>query len=288
MANAVAKKIQTSPPVQQAVQGKVSLMARIADRYAVDPDKMKATLIATAFRQKSKPDKPVVAISDEQLMMLLVVADQYKLNPFTRELYAFPSEGGIVAIVSVDGWIRIVNERPELKSISFEMAPSGTEDPWISCTIERHDRNKPTTITEFLSECSRNTEPWNQMPRRMLRHKALIQCARVAFGFGGIFDPDEAERIVSVIEQPTRPAIEGKPKTSPPKARLKQDAPPADDEVQRITMDQATTIADKLKEEGVELNRWLEHVGLTAIEDIDARGFQSALDFIDELSAARD
>jgi hypothetical protein len=29
----------------------------------------------------------------------------------------------------------------------------------------------------------------------MLRHKAMIQCARLAFGFVGIFDEDEAERI---------------------------------------------------------------------------------------------
>jgi hypothetical protein len=37
----------------------------------------------------------------------------------------------------------------------------------------------------------------------MLRHKAMIQCARVAFGFVGVFDPDEAERIVEV--EPTAP-----------------------------------------------------------------------------------
>jgi len=30
----------------------------------------------------------------------------------------------------------------------------------------------------------------------MLRHKAMIQCARLAFGFVGIFDDDEAARIV--------------------------------------------------------------------------------------------
>ncbi|EEW4602325.1 phage recombination protein Bet, partial [Escherichia coli] len=33
-------------------------------------------------------------------------------------------------------------------------------------------------------------------PKRMLRHKAMIQCARLAFGFAGIYDNDEAERIV--------------------------------------------------------------------------------------------
>lgn len=293
MGNAVAKKSEPAPPaVTQAVQGKISLMARIADRYAVDPDRMKATLIATAFRQKSKEGKQAVVISDEQLMMLLVVADQYKLNPFTREIYAFPSEGGIVAIVSVDGWIRIINERPELKSISFELAPAGTEDPWISCTIERHDRNKPTTITEFLSECSRNTDPWNQMPRRMLRHKALIQCARVAFGFAGIFDPDEADRIVSVIQQPTRPALPGKPKTEAPRARIKQDAPPADeppaDEPQMhncITLDQATTIADKLKEEGIALSMLLATFEIGSLEELPAANYEAALATIAEASA---
>jgi hypothetical protein len=43
----------------------------------------------------------------------------------------------------------------------------------------------------------------------MLRHKATIQCARIAFSLAGIFDPDEAERIAETGEtekpQITRP-----------------------------------------------------------------------------------
>jgi phage recombination protein Bet len=289
MANAVAKKSEPVPvpAATQAVQGRVSLMARIADRYSVDPDKMKATLIATAFRQRpAKEGKEPVVVSDEQLMMLLIVADQYKLNPFTKEIYAFPSELGIVPIISVDGWIRIINERPELKSIQFEYAPEGTDpkDAWIGCIIERHDRNRPIEIREYLAECYRDTGPWKSHSRRMLRHKALIQCARIAFGFAGVFDPDEGERIVSVVDQ-VHPQISGKPETRAPQARVKHDAaPPADPEIQRITMDQATAIADKLKEEGVALERFLAHVGLKSIEDIDARGYASAFEAIDELS----
>ncbi len=34
------------------------------------------------------------------------------------------------------------------------------------------------------------------MPQRMLRHKAMIQCARIAFGYGGIYDQDEGEKIL--------------------------------------------------------------------------------------------
>jgi len=62
----------------------------------------------------------------------------------------------------------------------------------VTCKIMRKDRAHPTVVTEYLSECIRNTDPWKK-PVRMLRHKAAIQCARYAFGLGGIMEQDEAE-----------------------------------------------------------------------------------------------
>lgn len=165
-----------------------SLIVKIADQYGVDADKMLDTLKATAFKVK-QGDPP---ISNEQMMALLVVADQYHLNPFTREIYAFPDKGGIVPVVGVDGWSRIINEHPQMDGVDFTEADDGT---WIDCTIYRKDRTHPTKVREWFSECKRGTGPWQSHPRRMLRHKALIQCARVAFGFVGIYDQDEAERI---------------------------------------------------------------------------------------------
>ena len=170
---------------------KVSLLAKIADRYGVEPTKMMETLKATAFKSSTP-------VSNEQMMALLIVADQYHLNPFTKELFAFPDKGGIVPVVSVDGWVRIINERPELDGIEFEWEGIGTPDMACTCIIWRKDRQHAIRITEYLIECKRNTEPWNKSPRRMLRHKALIQCARVAFGFAGIYDEDEAQRIVNM------------------------------------------------------------------------------------------
>ena len=58
---------------------------------------------------------------------------------------------------------------------------------------KRQDRKRPVKTIEYLDECFRSTDPWKQMPSRMLRHKALIQCARLAFGFSGILDVDEAQ-----------------------------------------------------------------------------------------------
>jgi hypothetical protein len=70
---------------------------------------------------------------------------------------------------------------------------------WIECVIFRKDRQKPIVIREFFSEVVRNANfatPWDTHPNRMHRHKTLIQCARVAFGFAGIYDDDEAIRIL--------------------------------------------------------------------------------------------
>ena len=47
--------------------------------------------------------------------------------------------------------------------------------------------------------------PWQSHTKRMLRHKALIQGARIAFGFAGIYDEDEAHRIIegeAIVEKP--------------------------------------------------------------------------------------
>ncbi len=183
-----------SPPASVALAPvpathRSSLVAKIANRYGVDSDKLLATLKATAFRQQD--GKPPA--TNEQLMALLVVADQYRLNPFTKEIYAFADKGGIVPVVGLDGWARIINEQEKFDGLSFSMPEDGSS---CTCTIYRKDRGHPTEVTEYLAECKRSTGPWGSHPRRMLRHKALIQTARLAFGFAGIYDDDEARRIV--------------------------------------------------------------------------------------------
>ena len=141
---------------------------------------------------KSTAFKGGIQVSDAQMTALMVVSDQYGLNPFTREIYAFPDKGGIIPVVGVDGWSRIINEHPQFDGLEFEQNDDSCT--WI---MFRKDRSHPTKVTEWLSECKRdNAQPWKSHPKRMLRHKALIQCARLSFGFVGIYDQDEAERII--------------------------------------------------------------------------------------------
>jgi phage recombination protein Bet len=167
-----------------ATAPKNSALSLMATRLNVDPTKLLDTLKNTVFK----------GATNDELLALVVVANQYGLSPFLKEIYAFPAKGGgIVPVVSVDGWIRMMNDHPQFDGIDYEWEREGGK--LISCTsiIHRKDRAHPTRVTEYLSECKRNTDPW-KMEHRMLRHKATIQGARVAFGFSGIVDEDEADR----------------------------------------------------------------------------------------------
>jgi phage recombination protein Bet len=161
-----------------------TLTTKLAARLDMgDGTGLMETLKATAFKGP---------VTDAQMTALMIVANQYGLNPWTKEIYAFPDKNnGIVPVVGVDGWSRIINSHSMFDGIDFEQDADS-----CTCTIHRKDRGHPIRVTEYMVECKRPVGPWQSHPYRMLRHKALIQCARLAFGFVGIFDQDEAERIV--------------------------------------------------------------------------------------------
>ena len=162
----------------------------LADKYMVDRKQFIDVLKKTVFPS----DKPV---NDAQTAAFMIVASQYELNPFTKEIYAFPGKGGgIIPVVSVDGWLKIANSHPQFDGI--ELVDNDDKDGKIvsvTAKVYRKDRKQAVVVTEHLSECVRDTDPWKRYPRRMLRHKAAIQGIRYAFSFAGIYDPDEAERI---------------------------------------------------------------------------------------------
>jgi phage recombination protein Bet len=190
-------------------QQKQSALAVMASRFSVEPAKLLETLKSTLMPKAT----------NEEMLSFVVVANQYGLNPFTREIYAFPARnGGIQPVVSVDGWIKMMNSHPQFNGIQFKTEDKDGKPFSVTATIHHKERSHPVEVTEYFSECNRNTEPWKVNPRRMLRHKALIQCARVAFGFSGIVDEEEAvPPQVQVNVTPSRPIFRSKlePVTQP-------------------------------------------------------------------------
>jgi len=183
----------TKKKTEVAVQPKASLIAKMAAERSVDPTEFYHTVTETMFKGANKA----------QLMTLLLVADRYHLDVTTKEIYAFPGQGGgIVPVVSIDGWISLAHQHPQYDGEEFRYAdkmvvPAGGKacPEWMEIVVYRKDTSHPTVIREYLEECFRSTATWKSHTKRMLRHKTMIQGYRVAFGFSGIKDDDEGERI---------------------------------------------------------------------------------------------
>ena len=235
------------------VLSQATSLAKSLSVDSTNAQELVTVLKATAFKGQ---------VSDAQMAALLIVAQQYGLNPWTKEIYAFPDKNnGIVPVVGVDGWSRIINSHPQFDGMDFEQDAEG-----CTCIIYRKDRSHPVRVTEWMSECNRKAGPWMSHPRRMLRHKAMIQCARLAFGFVGIYEQDEAERIVDAtfteiprITKHTQTVIQ--PEESEARDILLA-------ELQDVADTGSEALAEKWKAIGVE-NRNM--IGAAALETLKAR-----------------
>lgn len=201
---------------------KRSLLGALAERYGMEPKAFEMTIRATVMPAPH---------SDEEFAACCLVAHEHKLNPITKEIYFMRSKGGgIQPIVGVDGWVKKCNEHPAFNGMDFEdiQDPKGALHA-IKCIIYRKDRDHQIIVTEYLSECKRETPVWKQMQARMLRHRALIQCARIAFGFAGLMDPDEFEQWQDLYRGDTprditKAVVELPDIPDPPKADILPDA----------------------------------------------------------------
>jgi hypothetical protein len=110
---------------------------------------------------------------------------EYRLNPRADEIDLVQfEEGRWQVFITVNGWAKLINAHPAFCGIEFSEASELHQGVpiWMGCTIYRTDRIKPIVIREYFTEMKTEHAAWQQMPRRMLRHRAMQQCARLAFG----------------------------------------------------------------------------------------------------------
>lgn len=211
----------------------------LATNLQVDPKELKTLLKSTIFGAVRVDKDNYREPTDAEITAIVAVSNAYNLNPIIKEIYAYPDtkRGRIVPVVSTDGWNRLMTTHREYKTHYYKWAddmetPNGGKPcpVWCEIHIVKKDGSE-VIVREFLDECYVDTSyqsPWKTHTKRMLRHKTKIQGAREAFGFGGIYDKDEAERIVlsedDISITDAEPA--GKPDVSEPKAIENKEAKP--------------------------------------------------------------
>lgn len=149
-----------------------------AKQIGIDEDELSAWIL----EQTSMPFK----VPNKTILHLLRTATKYQLDPLQEEVVLTQYDNYWEVIISIDGWIKLMNAHPAFSGISFHASPEQTNGvpDWMECSITRSDRTLPITTREYLSEVRNDSDYWKRMPRRMLRHKAMQQCARIALGIG--------------------------------------------------------------------------------------------------------
>ena len=119
-----------------------------------------------------------------------------------REIFAFRGKGGdIVSVVSLDGWARIVHSQKDFDGMSFTFSSTTVKVPgcagelpeYVVCSMRLKGVSDPVTIQEYMVECFNDrSSVWKKWPRRMLRTRSFIQCARLAFSLTGLYDEGDA------------------------------------------------------------------------------------------------
>lgn len=117
-------------------------------------------------------------------VQLLRMASKHLLDPLSDEISIIETKEGFQPFITIDGWAKLMNQHPQYAGMSLrEPNETNSQLPaWMECTIYRNDRILPVVVKEYLEEVMTNHPSWQQMPRRMLRHRVIQQCARLAFG----------------------------------------------------------------------------------------------------------
>jgi len=126
-----------------------------------------------------------IEVPAKTILTLLRMMQSLHLDPLCEEIgFTQYDDGHWQVFITIEGCSKLLNQHPQFNGLVFNQADTLVDGvpEWIECSIYRRDRIMPITVREYLMEVRSEKEIWRKMPRRMLRHRALQQCVRLAMG----------------------------------------------------------------------------------------------------------
>ena len=124
-----------------------------------------------------------IDVPAKTILTLLRMMQNLHLDPLLEEIgLAQYEDGQWHVFITFEGCAKLLNQHPQFNGLLFNQANTLIDGvpEWIECSIYRKDREVPTTVREYYIEVKGETAIWQKMPRRILRHRALQQCVRLA------------------------------------------------------------------------------------------------------------
>ena len=173
------KSASSAASIAQSTAQSIGLFNRLIDeelgRAAAGLGIDKAELKAWVDLQMEVPAKAILT--------LLRSMQSLHLDPLCEEIgFTQFEDGQWQVLITIEGCSKLLNQHSQFNGLVFNQADTLIDGvpEWIECTIHRKDREVPTTVREYLTEVRGENSIWQKMPRRMLRHRALQQCVRLA------------------------------------------------------------------------------------------------------------
>ena len=148
-------------------------LARAASGLGIDEGELKAWIDLQ------------IEVPAKTILTLLRSMQSLHLDPLCDEIgFTQYDDGQWQVFITIEGCSKLLNQHPQFNGLVFNQADTLIDGvpEWMECTIYRKDRTVPTTVREYLTEVRGDNPIWQKMPRRMLRHRALQQCVRLAIG----------------------------------------------------------------------------------------------------------
>ena len=124
-----------------------------------------------------------IEVPAKTILTLLRMMQNLHLDPLNEEIgFTQYEDGGWQVFITIEGCSKLLNQHPQFNGLVFSQADTLIEGvpEWMECSIYRRDRILPITVREHYLEVRGENAIWQKMPRRMLRHRALQQCVKLA------------------------------------------------------------------------------------------------------------
>jgi hypothetical protein len=176
-----ANPVAANGKARQARSKRTRVELNTFEKLAASAIKKLGCTISELTSWLNKISDTPVAVQHNALRLI----GKHELDPFADEISINQYEDGHwQAFITIDGWSKLINSHPAFSGISFTESSElvGGVPSWMGCAIYRNDRVVPIEVKEYICEIQTEHSIWKEMPRRMLRHRVIAQCARLAFG----------------------------------------------------------------------------------------------------------
>lgn len=169
------KEVSTSSSLTQSIE----LFHRLIDKELT---KAANDLVIDELELKAWIDLQI-EVPAKTILTLLRMMQNLHLDPLNEEIgFTQYEDGSWQVFITIEGCSKLLNQHPQFNGLVFNQSDTLIEGvpEWMECSIYRRDRILPITVREHYLEVKGESAIWQKMPRRMLRHRALQQCVRLA------------------------------------------------------------------------------------------------------------